>query len=620
MGRVFARVVIFVAVLALGFTLFWRSMIDFTGNVSKPTQQTPEVQAAMARLAERNKKPAPPREERPQPSEADIAALAGADMRARTEAGERLLFAERTPALCEAVQTELTRAPLRYHATQLLCIRAFCPGAAVLDRAIDALPPADTRSDDIEDRKRRDCLLGAIAQRAEEAPERAVDPLVSYAMTDRFTYVDTALRGLERITVTELPSVIRAAIALVPPDDARHGEFDIPRQRAFRAAIALNAVEIDPDLFARALADADDRVRGPAWQHLKASPRPGAARFVARQLIDLPADRYRRLLANQPVGAPLDEVIRARVADHKDLAAALTDIALDDSVDQERRRRALEVLAVHADPDALTRLAALVASPDEDLRAYARAVIAERKPARRGGGVLDEDVVVQFNDAPSFMERLSWWWSAPDAERIDALPPDEPLRGAAEPTVLLPDGSAAVAVSDGTVRLGERVVPARGWVTAIPQLLVTPRGRVIALVQEPGPFGLYELNDARDRWLPIGGTRGVTDVAAGPDDRLYALGDGLGRFENGEWTWGSIPHAGELIAHPSSDLVVLVDEARTTVTPDAGQTMRRVRMPDLRICDTVLVGSRPDSLFVAECPTAKNPEPRWIRVQVPGME
>jgi hypothetical protein len=614
-----SRVLVFVAVLMLAVTLFGRSLLEFTISASKPTPQPPAVQARLAANASRpSRPPRPPAEQRAAPRDADIAAISSGDLAARTQAGDRLLFAERTPGLCQAVQTELTKAPSRFHATQLLCIRALCPGADVLSRVIAAIPPASDTSDDIEDRKRRDCLLGAVAMRATEAPEEALGPLVDYALTDRFAYTSTALRGLEQLEVDALPAKIRAAVALPPPSpDSLRSTLDLTRAAAIRAAIKLNAARIAPDVLTAALSDPDATVRGMAWEHLRASPRPDTARFVAQMVIALPAAAYRIAFAESGLRSePLADVIRRRI-DSQDFAPALGDIALDEQVEHGARLRALELLARHGDPPTMARVAALSTVADEELAAYARAAVAERRPPGHHGMNREIEIVIKPDEAPGVLQRITSWWKTPDVERLAALPAAEPVRANADTIAILPDGTTVVSVSDGTVHIGDRVIPSRGWNTEVDKLVVTPAGRLVALIREGDPFGIYQLDDRIGRWLPLGGARGASDIVGGPGDRLYAVRDGFGRYENGFWTWGGLPHAGKVIAHPASELVVVTDGKHMTVTSDGGRTMRPLKVEGVDLCDAALVSSHPESVFLSECPTPKHPDPRWIRVTVP---
>jgi hypothetical protein len=103
-----------------------------------------------------------------------------------------------------------------------------------------------------------------------------------------------------------------------------------------------------------------------------------AATLVVRQLLDLPDASFRKEFWLN--GSSVSTMFRARQTQYHDITAALSRLAIDGGLDRRTRLRALEVLAHEGDDSVAILLAPLRTGPDEELRAYAEAVIAEYRP------------------------------------------------------------------------------------------------------------------------------------------------------------------------------------------------------------------------------------------------
>jgi hypothetical protein len=297
----------------------------------------------------------------PDPTSLELAMLDNPDAGVRRQGLAVLRDRRPTPEMEAAVDRSLERPenePLRM---DLVCLKARFPGPETLELALASLPVEKGKYGWSLDEGTK-CVVRDLAARSGEAPERIAEVLILVAISRAGSTAELGLEGLKTIDLPQLPSSL-----LVRLETGN----DYERLRALNAALALGAISKSPELVERALSDPYHGVRGVAARALQHDDDPAAARMLAHALV------------HPPIDTQLMNVFSERERRRHDISPALVEIALDAQAPVAERQSAMEFLARYGDPAAADALAALAQSPDEALRAYAEATIAELR--RRGG-------------------------------------------------------------------------------------------------------------------------------------------------------------------------------------------------------------------------------------------
>jgi len=277
-----------------------------------------------------------------------IAALASTSAHRQRAAALTLASLGMTPELELAIRSASPADESAQAAVQ--CLKARLPDLVSLDSLVAHLPSRNkavsrtrTRVDETT------CFASVLSTRVREDPLRVVRALLPLALS-----------APARIGGPTLAAVEDARLPEIPPDILRQLREGWNEGMNIRAAIALRADELAPQLLEEWLRSSDTRVRQSARHFLVRAPRPSAIRLVVRAAADLPDDRGFFL------------TLRGSGRD-RDVGSVLADQALDASEPLAARLRALEFLAELGSVSQLAALDGLLVSPDPELRAYAEA-------------------------------------------------------------------------------------------------------------------------------------------------------------------------------------------------------------------------------------------------------
>lgn len=239
------------------------------------------------------------------------------------------------------------------------CLRIPTPAQDEITAAIGALAQYDAVwPDSVDD---AECLVEALAARANEDPDRIRDALIPYAFSLPARLRGPALDGLRKVPLREVSPALRKA-----SEEAVSASFPV------RAALALGLDEESaPHLVEEWLNSPEPSARGAIREHLRRSPKRAAAVFLANGL------------ARDPGNASLVGLARERDAVTHDVSDALADVALDELRSPGERQAALEALGTTGEAAVAPRLEPLRGAADPTLRAYAEAALAALRSGRR---------------------------------------------------------------------------------------------------------------------------------------------------------------------------------------------------------------------------------------------
>jgi hypothetical protein len=240
----------------------------------------------------------------PPADDEQLLALQFGDERSIEDTLRRLRGRASTPELQAALAVAATRTSTPRAQRYLTCLRARQPGAP-LDDVFASLPATPPDHPDWRD-EAVDCLIGTIAARAGDEPQRARPVLVERALLGD---ASTARDALVRLDPAPIPDAV--TIALRQPDHRR------TRPRAVAVGVYVGAATTAPDLVDAWLDDADGEVRQTAILALLARPDDASQAAGARAIAATPADQAmeQRVLALVRDGKGFDRHLAALVVD-----------------------------------------------------------------------------------------------------------------------------------------------------------------------------------------------------------------------------------------------------------------------------------------------------------------
>jgi hypothetical protein len=273
----------------------------------------------------------------PQATPHEIALLESSDPNNRIIGADTLASRAVTPEVIRAVDDALARHPEpEDFERRLVCLKSRFEGSETLEFLLARFPTGE-RAREWNPKPDAVCMLNALAARATEAPDRVLAVLLPAAYSSNGSTRERVLQAFHTLDVREIPPVllVEASTAGSPH------QYD-----AFRAALALGAIRLNPALVAHG-------VRGQQTQdssrwELQNSPHPNAARIVADVWAEQPSSRVYTLLAED------------REKEHHDVSAGLLEIVLDVTQPDVKRLAAAQELSMIGEVGPLRDLRALV--------------------------------------------------------------------------------------------------------------------------------------------------------------------------------------------------------------------------------------------------------------------
>ena len=352
----------------LGIVLLGRGLQWFNGYLD--ASQKPSYAAATTTPAAVPAPAAPAIPAAPAATPEEIAALNTGAPPDRFKAVEVLERRGATPELLAALDTAIDDLPS--HATDsewwardsfeshVVCLRGRLADDDVADFASRHMPAGDPGSQS-EEGRRATCLVKALAA-SSDVSDVSRDLLMRFLMSPTYERRSAALAGIKRWRFDSMPAELREQF--FAPSESR-------RRMGVQAAAALGALEFEPEIFARALADPDNGVRSTARATLCQAGTPTAARMLAMAVVER-ADGLRLL-----------ESLRYDFKSGHTLWSAFAEIGGDEAEPEEQRARAIELLGMNGDRDQESAIQRLSQASSDVVRASAVAALAEHHRRHR---------------------------------------------------------------------------------------------------------------------------------------------------------------------------------------------------------------------------------------------
>jgi hypothetical protein len=254
----------------------------------------------------------------PAATAAELALLESSDVGNQRKGAETLMTRAMTPEVESAVDAALARHPDPQVAQRLVCVKARSRSPETLEFLLARLP-TDRRALDWTLAPDVACVLGALAERADDDPDRIVAALTPALYATNLSTRKLVHEAFRTVELEEIPTTL--LVEAMTSGRESHRQF-----MALEGAMALGAIRLNPELVARALEDSSLR-QHVSFQLLK-STHPNAARLIANAY------------AENEMEHTLRKLVRDRENEMRDASAAFLEIVADESASDAKRAAA----------------------------------------------------------------------------------------------------------------------------------------------------------------------------------------------------------------------------------------------------------------------------------------